>query len=126
MIRLALPLLALCALATARFAYQFPVDYEYVLRSNLVETFSCENLPYGYYADIENNCQVFHICLPVTDGQGDLIETAQFSFLCGNETVFSQESLSCVFESEAYPCDQARSLFEISNAEFGILPERED
>ncbi|XP_045582934.1 U-scoloptoxin(01)-Cw1a [Procambarus clarkii] len=48
-------------------------------------TFSCEERPYGYYADVEADCQAFHICL------NDL----KWSFLCPNQTLFNQEYFVC-------------------------------
>ena len=45
-------------------------------------SFSCEGRSYGYYADPETNCQVFHICL----GDGDI----KWTFLCPNQTIFNQ------------------------------------
>ncbi|KAA0202399.1 hypothetical protein HAZT_HAZT011029 [Hyalella azteca] len=67
---------------------------------------------------------VFHVCLPIADEIGALVETAHFSFICGNETVFSQDSLTCTYRDEAFPCDQARTLYDLSNAEFGRIPEK--
>ncbi|ROT68212.1 hypothetical protein C7M84_013664 [Penaeus vannamei] len=45
-------------------------------------SFSCADRPYGYYADTEANCQVFHICL----------NNNIWSFLCPNQTLFNQVS----------------------------------
>ena len=41
------------------------------LINNLKTTFSCDNRPYGYYADVDNDCKVFHVCQPIDgeDGQ---------------------------------------------------------
>nr|XP_027224321.1 uncharacterized protein LOC113816474 [Penaeus vannamei] len=47
-------------------------------------SFSCADRPYGYYADTEANCQVFHICL----------NNNIWSFLCPNQTLFNQGSES--------------------------------
>lgn len=116
-------LLALVVVARARMAYELPHDVDLFLRSELQYSFSCENLPYGYYADVENNCQLFHVCYPVTDEIGALIETAHFTFICNNQTVFSQDSLTCVFQGDEFPCDQAPTLYELSNAEFFRIPE---
>jgi len=63
------------------------------------------------------------VCLPVADEIGALVETAHFSFLCGNVTTFSQESLTCVHDEEAFPCAESRNLYELSNADFGRVPE---
>ncbi|XP_045467349.1 mucin-5AC-like [Harmonia axyridis] len=48
-------------------------------------SFSCKDIETGYYADLETNCQVFHIC---EDGK-------KTSFLCPNGTIFQQSDLIC-------------------------------
>ncbi|KAI8046538.1 hypothetical protein M5D96_002749, partial [Drosophila gunungcola] len=74
----------------------YPV-YGQVPRTN----FDCSQQPLpGYYADIEAQCQVFHICA--------LNRT--YSFLCPNGTVFSQETLVCVWWNQ-YDCVSAPSLY---------------
>jgi hypothetical protein len=40
----------------------------------------------GYYADIETDCQVYHMC----DQQG-----RQFDYACPNATMFQQRMLIC-------------------------------
>ncbi|EDW81804.1 uncharacterized protein Dwil_GK10820 [Drosophila willistoni] len=74
----------------------YPI-YAQVPRTN----FDCSQqaLP-GYYADIEAQCQVFHICA--------LNRT--YSFLCPNGTVFSQETLVCVWWNQ-YDCISAPNLY---------------
>jgi hypothetical protein len=54
-----------------------------------VDEFSCEGKRYGYYADVANDCQIFHICYPVQypDGQEEMFK---WSFICPNQTVFDQ------------------------------------
>ena len=114
-------LLALVAVAAARSAYQFSDGYLEVLGVEPSQGFDCVGRPYGYYADVANDCKVFHVCLPIADDLGELVETAHFSFVCGNQTVFSQESLTCAHQEEAFPCDQAETLFDASNAGFGVI-----
>ena len=46
-------------------------------------------LTIGYYADIANECQVFHICQPVTYADGET-ETFKWSMICPEQTVFDQ------------------------------------
>ncbi|KAK8396520.1 hypothetical protein O3P69_005520 [Scylla paramamosain] len=89
------------------------------------KTFDCTGRSYGYYADVATDCRIFHVCLPITDEEGAVAETAHFSFVCGNQTVFSQESLTCVLADEAVACAEAESLFEVSNAQFGIVDDVE-
>ena len=62
---------ALVAMVTARMAYQLADGVQDIV-PNLVESFSCDGRPYGYYADVSNNCQLFHICVPVLDAAGEV------------------------------------------------------
>ncbi|XP_053955680.1 uncharacterized protein LOC128861516 [Anastrepha ludens] len=48
-------------------------------------TFSCRSFGNGYFADMETDCQVFHICE----------EGRKISFLCPNGTIFQQSELTC-------------------------------
>jgi len=59
------------------------------IRSDITDNFSCANKTYGYYADVENDCQIFHVCLPVTYADGRE-NTFRWSFICPEETIFSQ------------------------------------
>lgn len=43
----------------------------------------------GYYADIEMNCQGYHVCL------SDSVNARKWSFLCPNGTIFNQPLLTC-------------------------------
>lgn len=67
------------------------------IRSDITDNFSCAGRPYGYYADVENECQIFHVCLPVTypDGQG---RQFRWSFICPEETTFNQVSYDLFYE----------------------------
>ncbi len=104
--------------ATAR-AFAFPADAETLLRSRLQSNFKCEGKAYGYYADVDNNCQVFHICLPIENDAGEVIETAHWSFICGNQTIFDQATLTCNHEAFAFPCAEAPTLYRA--VEFGKI-----
>ncbi|QQP52938.1 Putative LOC100898776 [Caligus rogercresseyi] len=83
MIRAVLSTLAFAAL----FVASQPTSSPLMLRSSWTPpsllSFSCDGQAYGYYADVDNNCQIFHICLPIEDDLGQIIETAQYSFVCG-------------------------------------------
>jgi Chitin binding Peritrophin-A domain. len=59
------------------------------IRSDIADTFSCESRIYGYYADVDNDCQLFHVCLPVQFANGKE-QTFKWSFICPEETVFNQ------------------------------------
>lgn len=92
-----------------------------ILSAPYEESFSCEGRDYGYYADTANNCEIFHICLPVEDNEGNVIEFAKWSFVCGNGTVFDQESLVCNHKEYAFPCEESEALY--GAVEFGVIPE---
>lgn len=59
------------------------------IRNNIVDTFSCEGKIYGYYADIDNECQLFHVCYPVDLPDGTK-QVFKWSFICPEETIFNQ------------------------------------
>ena len=66
---------------------------------------------YGYYADIANNCQVFHICWPKFNELEEQVGMNQWSFICGNQTVFDQSTLTCNHFGNAFPCEESESLY---------------
>ena len=65
--------------------------------------------------------QVFHICLPIEDNEGVVIETSKWSFFCGNATVFDQQTLTCNHAEDAFPCAESPSLY--GSVEFGKIPD---
>ncbi|CAG0880765.1 unnamed protein product [Darwinula stevensoni] len=49
--------------------------------------FRCQHMVHpGYYADIEEQCEVFHVCTP---------SNGQISFYCPQHTRFNQKYLTC-------------------------------
>ena len=62
------------------------------IRENIVDEFTCDGRSYGYYADVANDCQLFHVCYPVAypDGQEEMLK---WSFICPNQTIFNPVSL---------------------------------
>jgi len=79
-----------------------------VLDSIPQTSFSCQDRIYGYYADVEADCQAFHICLA---GQ-------RWTFLCPNQTQFNQEHLVCDFHANV-DCPAAEQLYVV-NENFGV------
>ncbi|XP_012141892.2 chitin-binding domain protein thawb isoform X3 [Megachile rotundata] len=71
-----------------------------------VTSFSCRGLKGGYYADLETNCQVFHIC---DNGR-------KISFLCPNGTIFQQSQLICDWWFKV-DCSKSTELYEQSSEE---------
>lgn len=76
------------------------VDYP-IFAQTPPTTFDCRQQLPGYYADVEARCQVFHICA----------SNRTYSFLCPNGTLFSQETLVCVWWNQ-FDCNLAPSLYQ--------------
>ncbi|KAL0809522.1 hypothetical protein ABMA28_011059 [Loxostege sticticalis] len=87
------------------------------IRENITDTFSCENRTYGYYADVDNDCQIFHVCLPSQTPSGRNV-TYKWSFICPAETIFNQEVLVCTRPLDALPCEDSPMYYDI-NMDFG-------
>ena len=104
----------MCRVQQSPRGYEFPDAAEDILSAPVQEAFSCEARPYGYYADVSNNCEVFHICLPLEDAEGNVIDYAQWSFVCGNTTIFDQQggnSMAFILERV---CSNFFPIFELN------------
>ncbi|KAK7078121.1 hypothetical protein SK128_017682 [Halocaridina rubra] len=114
----------------------FPIEKRLIsnytkLRSHVTDNFRCDDSQagyagYGYYADVENDCQIFHICLPWHQLYPNVFKqplTYQYSFICPNQTVFSQDTMSCSYRSEALPCDDSPALFWLNRNFFRLVPD---
>ena len=62
--------------ADSRMAYVLP-DGSDTLVSNMKTTFKCDDRPYGYYADVDNDCKIFHVCQPIVDADAKVKTTLQ-------------------------------------------------
>jgi len=111
--------LAYVSVAVATDGYVFSHGALEVLGGEPDRSFDCDGRPYGYYADVANDCRVFHICNPIADDAGEIVATHQYSFICGNQTVFSQDSLTCAHPEDAFPCEEAESYYDRVNSLFG-------
>ena len=126
MLRLiALTLVLFASLASATMPYVFSHRAEDFLSSPLDESFDCEGRIYGYYADMANNCEVFHVCVPIQDVEDGEIHMAHYSFICGNGTQFSQDALTCMHHEDAMDCQESQSYYDLVNSEFGVIRERD-
>ncbi|XP_035455592.2 uncharacterized protein LOC118279864 [Spodoptera frugiperda] len=94
------------------------------IRENITDTFSCENRTYGYYADVDNDCQVFHVCLPSQTPSGRNV-TYRWSFICPNQTVFNQEVLTCTLTADSIDCKDSPDFYHL-NMEIGKEQEKTD
>ena len=106
-------------LAIAKPMFDLPAGADSILTDPINTDFDCDQKSYGYYADVNNNCQLFHVCLPIEDEDGEVIDFNQWTFMCGNGTVFDQQTLSCNYESDAFPCEESEQLF--GTVMFGLL-----
>ncbi|OWR43443.1 peritrophin type-A domain protein 3 [Danaus plexippus plexippus] len=93
------------------------------IRENITDTFSCENRTYGYYADVDNDCQLFHVCVPSQSPSGRNT-TYRYSFICPAETIFNQEVLVCTRPIDSIPCDEAPNFYDL-NMEIGKMVDPE-
>ncbi|CAH1997770.1 unnamed protein product [Acanthoscelides obtectus] len=91
------------------------------IRNDITDSFQCEGRDYGYYADVDNDCQLFHVCLPVTYADGRN-QTFRWSFICPEETVFNQEMFTCTRADEAIDCQESPRFYEL-NRKFGSQEE---
>ncbi|KFM67657.1 hypothetical protein X975_15305, partial [Stegodyphus mimosarum] len=84
------------------------VDYP-DLKTIPTTNFRCEDQIYegGLYADVEAQCQVYHVC---HDGRKD-------SFLCGKGTIFNQQILACDYWYST-DCESAPNYYYM-NLEIG-------
>lgn len=46
------------------------------------------------------------------DGSG--ADLRQYSFMCGNQTIFNQFSMTCATREESLPCEYAPEFFELN------------
>lgn len=51
-----------------RTPHELPDGFEDIL-GTYDNSFTCDGKSFGYYADIANQCKVFHICQPITLGK---------------------------------------------------------
>ncbi|PSN46812.1 hypothetical protein C0J52_11193 [Blattella germanica] len=94
------------------------------IRSSIADSFTCDSRIYGYYADVDNECQVFHVCLPVQFADGKE-QTFKWSFICPEETVFNQESFTCTRPEDAVACEEAPQYYSL-NEGFGQTEKPEE
>merc|ERR1712002_440553 len=79
--------------------------------------FTCDDKPFGYYADIANHCQIFHICYPEVNADG-VEEMRWWSFLCGPGTQFDQGNLVCNYpngnRTHGY-CSRSDRIYDVND-----------
>jgi len=99
------------------------VDYP-ILSSAGETSFTCSGLVFGgYYADPDQDCQVFHVCLhgggqDGPDGQDGQDDLSAASFLCPNGTLFAQDRFICDWWFNV-DCSASVSLYPAVEGAFG-------
>lgn len=94
-----------------RAAYELPDGVEFIV-GPVKTSFQCPARN-GYFADVDNNCQIFHVCNQVPKEDGS-VEVQQYSFMCGNQTVFNQFSLTCSLPEDSIPCRSSQDFFYLN------------
>ncbi|XP_055383542.1 U-scoloptoxin(01)-Er1a isoform X2 [Condylostylus longicornis] len=90
---------------------------EWTNLDNITFSFDCTHRPVGFYADIEYNCQIFHMC----DEEGNRIP-----HLCANETSFNQEYRICDWDYN-FNCTESSKWFYLNELTYATdAPEDED
>ncbi|XP_023241233.1 uncharacterized protein LOC111639581 [Centruroides sculpturatus] len=100
-----------------REAYELPHGAQELI-GNIRTSFTCEGRKYGFYADIDSDCKIFHVCYPIRTADGiadDIIDIKQWSFFCGDKTIFNQQSLTCAFPKDAVPCSDAKDYYYVND-----------
>jgi len=90
---------------------------------NIKTSFSCVGKRYGYFADVDNNCQIFHTCEPTVNAKGEPV-IYHFTKFCPNQTRFDQKQLACVqlTAPNLLACSQSMQYYPATEARFAEAP----
>lgn len=95
-----------------------PVGSTKILGDKIDTSFDCTGRSYGYYADVKNQCKIYHVCSPKTDEFGVRFYE-HFSFVCAEGLVFDQRKITCVPNKEAsHECSDSERYFEKTSEQF--------
>ena len=96
----------------------FPLTVEQipVVQEHLLTPFSCTGRRFGYFADIQHNCKIYHVCNPLAGPSEP--EGTHYTFNCPATTLFDQRYHTCVPESLALDCSQSESYFTQTETRF--------
>jgi len=97
--------------------YILPSNASVILSSPINTGFDCTGRAFGYYADPANNCQIFHVCVPIETEEGPQAPV-MWSFICGLGSIFDQAQLVCNYPEDSLPCEQVEEYYRI-NEYFG-------
>ncbi|KAH9426300.1 hypothetical protein DERP_010867 [Dermatophagoides pteronyssinus] len=95
--------------------YKLPAGAKEInLNQDFKMTFKCEKDNDGFFADIDNDCKIFHRC-HTDHNAGNRIEVQHYSFICGEGLVFDQSTYSCTRVDDAIPCDASEMFFNLND-----------
>ena len=95
-----------------------PIGSTKILGDKIDTSFDCTGKTYGYYADVKNQCKVYHVCSPKTDEFGVRFYE-HYSFVCAEGLQFDQQKLTCVPSRESsISCLDSEKFFVRTAAKF--------
>ena len=95
-----------------------PIGSTKILGEKIDTSFDCTGRTYGYYADVKNQCKVYHVCSPKTDEYGVKFYE-HYSFVCAEGLLFDQQKLTCLPAKElSTPCPESENFFTKTAAIF--------
>ncbi|CAH1364402.1 hypothetical protein MTP99_000782 [Tenebrio molitor] len=83
---------------------------------NATFTFDCSNRAIGFYADVEYDCQIFHMCDP---------EGRRIPHSCANDTSFNQEYRICDWENN-FDCSEAPKWYYLNELTYATDPPKSE
>ncbi|XP_042882431.1 uncharacterized protein LOC122259612 [Penaeus japonicus] len=116
-------LLALAGVAAANSAFRFSDGYLDVLGAEPVQAFDCAGRSYGYYADVSSDCRVFRCACPSPTTWATSSRPPTSPSSAATRPCSARSPLYLAHPQEAFPCDQAETLFDSVNALFGVIPD---
>jgi len=89
---------------------------------NLRTDFSCLGRAYGYYADVNTDCLLFHICHPSVNALQEPVYYHYTNF-CPNLTRFDQRKLICldILNPDILPCPLSVNFYPSTEQKFNEL-----
>jgi len=89
---------------TEESSFELPADWANI-RSNIDTSFSCVGRAFGYYSDIHNDCQLYHVCNPREEN--GVTVYSHSPFICPLGTVFDQRSTACIHSTPDFSCAES-------------------
>lgn len=87
----------------------------------VLSTFSCFGRSFGQYADVSQDCRVFHLCYPYFNETSDELLYQRITFLCDNDSIFDQKRFICTENKTIdHRCHESEALYQTSNQEYLI------